>query len=182
MDDHCPIEPQHHASEHFPFLSLPAELRNQIYDLSLPHEQTFAIGSWRPNTRPMQPALTQVCKQIRSEALPMFVAKNQFRVKASTDFARRTGSTQISRPISFLLQSLEIEICPYSSTYSLAVVKDLEGIWTCNIESHRAFHLPANHVDFWTRWLDSLSAYQDEDGCLRCKDLSTLIQRLQKWN
>ena len=112
----------------------------------------------------------------------MFVAKNQFRIRASNDFSRDKRSTEISLPILSLLQKLEVQICPYSNAYSVAVVKDLQGIWMCDIKSHLAFHLPTNHFNFWSNWLSSLSTYQDKDGLLRCNDLGTLIKRLQKWS
>ena len=159
-------------------LSLPAELRNDIYNLSLPKGHKFVIGPWRPNTQHLQPPLTGVCKQIRDETLPMFAAKNCFRLKATTGGSSERDSHFISPTISCFLERIEIEICPYSSAYSVIATKDFHGIWTCH-EGNRAFHLPPNHMEIWTKWLQNLAAHQDDEGSLRCEDLTTMIRWLQ---
>lgn len=180
MDADLPSENQ--PSSHFPLLSLPAELRNYIYELSLPDKQTFAVGPWKPITRPMQPPLTRVSKQIRYETLGLFVTKNNFRIRGTTDFQReRESSIGFSPSISHLLQNVAVEICPYSGKYSVAVRKDTDGTWICNVEGNRDFHLPTHHVEFWTMWLNNLSIYKDDDDNIRSKDLESLVKRLQKW-
>jgi hypothetical protein len=182
MDPHQPLTSSHNHEKRLSFLSLPPEIRNEIYSLSVPSNRTFVIGPWRPNTQRMQPPLTRVCKQMRSETLPMFVARNTFRIRASTEPIKRGGSIMISPFISLLLQDLEVQICPFTETYKVAVTRDLQRIWTWDMDINRAFHLPRNHVEIWTQWLDNLSSHQDEDGHLRSDDLNTMIHWLQKWN
>lgn len=162
-------------------LSLPPELRNYIYDLSIPSNKTFVVGPWRPSTRQMQPPLTRCCKQIRSEVLPMFVARNRFEVRPSTDIAREKSSMLISPLISNLLQHLEVNVCPFSTAYKVTIARDLQGIWVWNMQIYRDFHLPKNHVEVWSKWLENLAAHQDDDGCLRSEDLGIMIEWLQSW-
>lgn len=61
-------------------LKLPAELRNYIYELAIVQPSGIVIGPWRklpPSKEPQkQPALTRTCRQVRSEALPIFYGKN----------------------------------------------------------------------------------------------------------
>lgn len=61
----------------FPFLKLPAELRNIIYKLVLVATPTTTV------TSRTQPPLTKVCKQVRNEALSIYYAYNQFLVTVS---------------------------------------------------------------------------------------------------
>ena len=65
------------------FLDLPAELRNRIYHLALTRPDTINVTSFdiaKPqfNSSATQPALTQICRQIRNEALPVFYNQNCF--------------------------------------------------------------------------------------------------------
>ena len=183
MDDHhCPTKSPARVTSQLSFLSLPPEIRNHIYDLSVPTSRTFVIGPWRPNTQRMQPPVTRVCKQIRNETLPMFVARNNFRIRASTEHMRENSSMMISPFISLLLHDLEVQICPFTETYKVIITKDLQKIWTWDMEIDRAFHLPRDHVELWTQWLANLSKYQDDDGHLRSGDLNTIIHWLQNWN
>ncbi|KAL2358816.1 hypothetical protein BJ546DRAFT_27787 [Cryomyces antarcticus] len=64
----------------FPFLKLPAELRNVIYNLALVECHTIVMLV-RPMTK--QPALTRVCRQVRNECLPIYYGKNHFRCDLS---------------------------------------------------------------------------------------------------
>ena len=77
-----------------PLLALPAELRNQIYDLALIQAQpirlsyndALRVGHNRQPahaelaTRMRQPPLTRACRQIRSEPLKTFYGNNMFTV------------------------------------------------------------------------------------------------------
>lgn len=60
-----------------PLISLPAELRNEIYDLALTHSDgPIDVTS---DEKPNEPALLATCVQIRTEATPIFYANNSFR-------------------------------------------------------------------------------------------------------
>ncbi|KAK3636520.1 hypothetical protein LTR56_014146 [Elasticomyces elasticus] len=67
-----------------PFLRLPAELRNTIYELVLPRDKHYtprrtASSHECRNLEPVDnPALLATCRQIRDEALPMFYDTNSF--------------------------------------------------------------------------------------------------------
>lgn len=177
------LDGKHHPMvEPISFLTLPPELRNAIYDISLPNNHTFTIGPWRPNTRHMQPPLTMVCKQIRQETLPMFATRNIFQIRATTELARKGGPIQISPSIAALLERLDVFVCPVSTSYKVAITKNTHGIWTWDMDIYRAFHLPSNHVEVWSNWLRILEAHRDEDGHLRSKDLGIMVGLLQSWD
>ncbi|TKA72565.1 hypothetical protein B0A49_06034 [Cryomyces minteri] len=59
----------------FPFLKLPPELRNVIYNLALVECHTVRMLV-RPMTK--QPALARVCRQVRNECLPIYYGNNHF--------------------------------------------------------------------------------------------------------
>lgn len=58
-------------------LSLPAELRNKIYRLSLLESRRIMIGSAYP--LPSQPGLLQTCRQLRLESSNIYYKENRFR-------------------------------------------------------------------------------------------------------
>lgn len=60
------------------FLDLPPEIRNTIYELALRLENANNYDYEWYGVRPNQPVLTQTCRQIRLEALPMFYATTRF--------------------------------------------------------------------------------------------------------
>jgi len=74
-------------------LELPAELRNLIYEYTLTAPDRLVLTN---DTLPEQPALTRTCRQIRSECLPMFYEKNQFRYYCR-DFSRVAINRWIDR-------------------------------------------------------------------------------------
>lgn len=61
----------------FPFLKLPGEIRNRVYELCL-ISRTFN-GSLAP-VSPSQPALTRINRIVRYETLELFYASNRFRL------------------------------------------------------------------------------------------------------
>ncbi|GIZ43925.1 hypothetical protein CKM354_000713400 [Cercospora kikuchii] len=66
------------------FFELPPEIRNLIYELALPskerNERLFITSPYVDNhmTLAVQPAVTRVSRQTRSECLAMFYANNEF--------------------------------------------------------------------------------------------------------
>ena len=62
----------------FPFLKLPAELRNKIYGLTVTRRLPIAISRPRFFEVRSMLALLSVCRQIRDEAREMFYAGNRF--------------------------------------------------------------------------------------------------------
>lgn len=71
-----------HTELRFPFLNLPAELRNNIYKLVLLEKSPIKFG--RPfgsqQRFPKTPKLLQVCSRIRNEAMGMWLEGNEFAV------------------------------------------------------------------------------------------------------
>lgn len=63
------------TSKHFPFLLLPAEIRNKIYRYALVEDSSADRIKGLA-----QPPLTRTNKQIRSEALPIYYGQNRFRL------------------------------------------------------------------------------------------------------
>ncbi|KAK3648929.1 hypothetical protein LTR56_003787 [Elasticomyces elasticus] len=82
----------------FPFMRLPPELRNMIYELALPMHQSYvpiapsapeahaivALSCFRPIA---VPALLATSRTIRNEALPMFYGNNTFNLGLGEDLS-----------------------------------------------------------------------------------------------
>lgn len=96
-DDVRPATSEHHGLAEISRLqSLPAELRNHIYQLAVVHERSVdaavhATGSESTGLSPchwrfdcVQPALAATCRQIRNEILPIYYGENVFRFKIWT--------------------------------------------------------------------------------------------------
>ena len=75
------------SSGHCALLSLPLELRNRVYELSLVRKSPIAICPL-DRTGGEQPGLLQTCRQLRSECQRLFYELNIFRV-ISRSFCRR---------------------------------------------------------------------------------------------
>lgn len=88
------------APKSFPFLKLPSELRDKIYDLVVVkrfHKQPICKCGTNPNPQlsgfdvpkigmktrsgPFEPNLTKACKQIRNEILPILYGRNNFVIR-----------------------------------------------------------------------------------------------------
>lgn len=63
--------------QHSPILALLAELRNEIYALVVKSD-AWLVPDGKDRKEAKQPALTQTCFKIRSEALPLFYSINRF--------------------------------------------------------------------------------------------------------
>jgi hypothetical protein len=61
-----------------PFLSLPAEIRNIIYDLALQGSTLEVFPDLQSQNRPQALSLIHTCRQIRLEALKIFYMSNTF--------------------------------------------------------------------------------------------------------
>ncbi|KAI0903707.1 hypothetical protein F4824DRAFT_243847 [Ustulina deusta] len=66
-----------------PLLSMPAEIRSAIYEYVVNSEWGYTSQDYFVLDRPL-PALFRTSKQIRSEALDVFLLKNHFHVYTST--------------------------------------------------------------------------------------------------
>ena len=71
------------SSTSFPFLSLPPEIRNHIYDLTLPSFPQKHIYIIQSAANLAQPALTRVNKQLRAETLSYYYSCNHFQIYTS---------------------------------------------------------------------------------------------------
>lgn len=71
-----------------PFLNLPPELRNYIYELVLLRPNSITVASSMDNEAAaqvtlkavLQPALTRTCRQLRVDGLPVFYGGNTFEI------------------------------------------------------------------------------------------------------
>ncbi|KAK5257078.1 hypothetical protein LTR16_001669 [Cryomyces antarcticus] len=92
----------------FPFLKLPAELRNRIYEDALLFRAPRALhdivrdhardsGDEPSQTVLCQPALTRVCKQIREESLPVYYGLNEFSAELLACKPRHNASAWLAR-------------------------------------------------------------------------------------
>ena len=75
-----------------PFLRLPAELRNRIYELTVVDlSRVISVVDdfpYRKNIKAevAQPPITKVCRQLRTESLPVFYGANVFKIEAQSRF------------------------------------------------------------------------------------------------
>ncbi|KJX92692.1 hypothetical protein TI39_contig5831g00006 [Zymoseptoria brevis] len=69
------------------FGKLSAELRNRIYDQVLPDDDEIEVYSANLSkpSEDYQPPITQVCREMRAETLPMFYGRNQFVLPLTTE-------------------------------------------------------------------------------------------------
>jgi len=122
-----------------PLSKLPREIRDEIYTLSLQHDQTitictsstkdFAIRSQDVAPHTLALALTKTCKQIHHEALPLFFKTNSFvfftcilgRYHPLADFREWISNTLNKHQTS--AGSIEIH---------------LGGIWNCRLSEEAA--------------------------------------------
>ncbi|KAK5013063.1 hypothetical protein LTR39_003834, partial [Cryomyces antarcticus] len=92
----------------FPFLKLPAELRNRIYEDALLFRAPRALhdivrdhardsGDDPSQTVLCQPALTRVCKQIREESLSVYYGLNEFSAELLACNPRHNASAWLAR-------------------------------------------------------------------------------------
>ena len=73
------------------FAKLPAELRDQIWELVLANEATEAVII--NHVQACTPAISRTCRQIRSESLSMFYQRNIFKIVIHADCARHLVPT-----------------------------------------------------------------------------------------
>ncbi|KAK5707240.1 hypothetical protein LTR17_020873 [Elasticomyces elasticus] len=70
----------------FPFMELPPELRNRVYELCIPSDQTSVLRSYCGHRtgidKPTEPHITKVSRAVRTEVLGMFYASNNFEFHA----------------------------------------------------------------------------------------------------
>lgn len=103
------------------FFRLPAELRNQIYDMVMPTGQEIVKRHILPKSRGWQgnlPPLMQVCHQLRQELFVLFYTSNLFTV-CLNDFLMHPKSQQRRRSSVVLLpqggtaclRNIKIESC-----------------------------------------------------------------------
>lgn len=77
------------------FSKLPVEIRNQIYALALPTASTIRSGNLDSlATFRSDPPITRVCKQARSETLPLYYGSNEFQLDT---YGHGRGSTSTVR-------------------------------------------------------------------------------------
>lgn len=78
------------------FLSLPAEIRNEIYSLALIEDAPVRVLTTRPYL--LEPALLAIGKQVRSEALGLWYGENVFEIDGSSPavkFLRATSDYKL---------------------------------------------------------------------------------------
>jgi len=85
-----------HAKHPFPFMSLPAEIRNWIYGYVIPQDNHLFLprGYGEDCSELWQPNLTRVDSLIRRESLSIFYGSNTFRLYITSD-CRIHGATGV---------------------------------------------------------------------------------------
>lgn len=91
----------------FPFLKLPPELRNRVYDLVLPNVDCDGDPI---SIRLTQHPLTRVNKIIRKETLAMFYSKNNFILEAPALEPAKTDLLEEHRRLRFL-RAVRLLVC-----------------------------------------------------------------------
>ena len=151
------------ASTRCHLLQLPPELRNRIWEYAIIKENPInlmPIKYCEEKEEPesgAQPPVTQVCSQIRNEALSMFYACNIFRVHAdnlSLDYKSKSKRACEGRflrallPQTSKLRHVEVKLCKHESYFKISLDStnasftlqtilghsdddELEICWTC---------------------------------------------------
>lgn len=73
------------------FLSLPAEIRNEIYSLALIEDEPVKVRTVEPYL--LEPGLLAANKQVRSEALGLWYGENDFEIDGSSPAVKFLRST-----------------------------------------------------------------------------------------
>lgn len=89
----------------FPFLSLPAELRNAVYKETLISNKRIEIDE--THAQIVEPGLLAVCSQIRNEAKGLFYACNTFKFAGPALFT--AAIQEVDKASTHLLTSLLVE-------------------------------------------------------------------------
>jgi len=100
-----------------PLGRLPPELRNLIYDLVLPKDGTIEFRSKSRSLlqkKSTLPAITQVCKVLRNETLPIYYGNNEIIWRGSRRSTRPVSLHKHQKTIkSFLKQMEELQLLRY---------------------------------------------------------------------
>ena len=173
MDDPVPTST---TSETCRLLSLPAELRNHIWEYAVVEAKSIKIRPVRnhkddnePIETGAQPGITRVCSQIRGECLPMFYGQNTFRLySANVNLTKRgtfKGNThdvlRCLRANTEKLEHLELQVCGHedccfkldldkaSGTFSLSprIAEGVgEGGSWCRVSNTHAFERACSYL------------------------------------
>jgi len=87
--------------DHFPFLKLPPELRNTIYEMALVEPEPIALSDgprgWvskdEARVRLSGARLLRTCREIRSEALSIYFCRNRFIIGVYNNGERKIASS-----------------------------------------------------------------------------------------
>lgn len=174
----------------FGLLALPAELRNRVYEMVLADQPPFWIYRRDGMKDATQPRLTQVCRQIRHESLPIHYALSQFcfpyRSHAQiSDKELGPWKSQLRR-----IEFVTIGPCKHGNSYRFSLLDDgayrLETIF-----ANRDLGDDPNHCSVYSerlakakRLLDAKAADRSFDGRLSAEILAclVLIVRFDDWN
>ncbi|KAK3071241.1 Tap42 interacting protein [Teratosphaeriaceae sp. CCFEE 6253] len=121
----------------FPFMKLPPELRNHVYELCMsPGTQYNAIpgacGCYQKDTRCIRaPPITETCRQIRTEALPVFYICTDIEHHVRrTDFSRLFAHCKSIRAWGVKrIGSIDIRLAEMSINSEVVMVRCGEGLW-----------------------------------------------------
>jgi hypothetical protein len=118
------------------FLKLPPELRNRIYELVLVEEKPIQISTWAQSQKPCrpswcdlmhtldgqliahlrEPSVLEVCKQIRTEGLPIFYGQNVFFGDTPDSHRWVEWLAQLGPKKRAMVKNMQLT-CPYERTW-----------------------------------------------------------------
>lgn len=138
----------------FPFLRLPAELRNNVYEEYLLFDDS-RFNWTRPERRPIRigralniPELCQTSHQLLSEAFPIYLQKNTFAFRVSYSRFCSLGTQPVLRPF-LKLTRIDLNPCP-KVTISLRLTEEGSG-FTIDYTDVRCRHFRQTMTDFLAR-------------------------------
>ncbi|KAK4498970.1 hypothetical protein PRZ48_009481 [Zasmidium cellare] len=154
-DDHPPPLPPLCIRQNITFQSLPAEIRNRIYELALPSKNNgdpplvVASPTWdNLMVSAVEPGITRACRQTRSESLKMFYEANDFHVYIERlDFRPliafvKSKSNMISTKLRIHVYMLDRVTC-YSGLTPFALAwNTVKRFELFHLEIHSAFDGP----------------------------------------
>lgn len=107
-------------------LALPAELRNEIWKLTLIEDCPIEIMTRKQTSAGAQPPLTRTCRQIRSESLSMFYELNTFRFNNLYLMLRNQVHLGLTGSYVERIKTLQFTFCNHGSYFQLSMGRSLD--------------------------------------------------------
>lgn len=192
------LQPEPDEHEKFPFLDLPAEIRNMIYSLVLErpgyhielsgkhsgvirtHWYKPGHGAWTRTDQPYSPSLMRVNKQVSVESSPYLFSRHTFEFRDTTMmqmFLKHIGSERTKSLVSVQVNQLYA----ISTRQAFNLLSPADSLVKFHIRSMHCYAYGYNHTPDWPSVLLPLfqslcSAGRSRDDVLDMIDISGVVR------